>query len=580
MARRIPSATRKPPKPSREVLLAALAERDRELAEARQRDAEARERQTATAEILRIVSESPTDPQPVFESVVLTAARLLHCTRAFVLLCDGDAFSVAASASPEGVLTPRAGRTPIDPNANFPSRAIVAKQKLHVPDYSLVELPEHERNVRDGYGANCSLFLPLLRQGQCFGLLTLIHQRANAFGAEEIALAESFRDQALIAIENARLFDEVQARTRELTESLEQQTAAAEILRVISSSPTDLQPVFDAIARSASELCEGSSSQVFLYRNGVIDMVAHHKTSAEELAGALSTFPAAPHPGTASGRAILRRAVIHIPDIAADPEYSASSIVKAGLRTILSVPMLRNGEPIGVINATRTYSRPYTDRQIELLKTFADQAVIAINNVGLFNETQEALKQQTATADVLKVISRSAFDLQAVFDTLIGSAIELCQATRGVIWLRKGEQFRLAAHVNAPDEWVKAARDLAITPAADAVTVTGIAAFTREVVNVEDMLTDPRFSGFAAHRLGDYRGALAVPMDRDGEIVGVITLSRPEARRFTERQVALVKAFADQAVIAIENVRLFDEVQARTRDLTEALQRRPRPPTC
>ena len=267
--------------PSREALLAALAERDRELAEARQRDAEARERQTATAEILRVVSESPTDPQPVFESVVLTAARLLHCTRAFVLLCDGDAFSVAASASPEGVLTPRAGRTPIDPNANFPSRAIVAKQKLHVPDYSLVELPEHERNVRDRYGANCSLFLPLLRQGQCFGLLTLIHQRANAFGAEEIALAESFRDQALIAIENARLFNEVQARTRELTESLEQQTAAAEILRVISSSPTDLQPVFDAIARSASELCEGSSSQVFLYRNGVIDIVAHHKTSAK-----------------------------------------------------------------------------------------------------------------------------------------------------------------------------------------------------------------------------------------------------------------------------------------------------------
>ena len=177
--------------------------------------------------------------------------------------------------------------------------------------------------------------------------------------------------------------------------------------------------MFDAIARSASELCEGSSSQVFLYRNGVIDMVAHHKTSAEELAGALSTFPAAPHPGTASGRAILRRAVIHIPDIAADPEYSASSIVKAGLRTILSVPMLRNGEPIGVINATRTYFRPYTDRQIDLLKTFADQAVIAINNVGLFNETQEALKQQTATADVLKVISRSAFDLQAVLDTLV-----------------------------------------------------------------------------------------------------------------------------------------------------------------
>ena len=229
----------------------------------------------------------------MFESVVLTAARLLHCTRAFVLLCDGDAFSVAASASPEGVLTPWPGNTPIDPIANFPSRAILAKEKLYVPYFSLVELPEFERNIRDRYGANCALFLPLLRQGECFGLSTLNHQRANAFGPEEIALAESFRDQALIAIENARLFDEVQARTRELTELLEQQTAAAEILRVISSSPTDLQPVFDAIARSASELCEGSSSQVFLYRNGVIDIVAHHKTPDEALAGAYPRFRAA-----------------------------------------------------------------------------------------------------------------------------------------------------------------------------------------------------------------------------------------------------------------------------------------------
>ena len=212
--------------------------------------------------------------------------------------------------------------------------------------------------------------------------------------------------------------------------------------------------MFDAIARSASELCEGSSSQVFLYRNGVIDIVAHHKTPDEALAGALSTFPAPPHPGTASGRAILRRAVIHIPDIAADPEYSASSIVKAGLRTILSVPMLRNGEPIGVINATRTYSRPYTDRQIDLLKTFADQAVIAINNVGLFNETQEALKQQTATADVLKVISRSAFDLQTVLDTLVRSAVAALRRGRRDIVFETGDAFYGKAFADYSEQFV------------------------------------------------------------------------------------------------------------------------------
>ncbi len=184
----------------------------------------------------------------------------------------------------------------------------------------------------------------------------------------------------------------------------------------------------------------------------------------------------------------------------------------------------------------------------------------------------EALEQQTATATVLQVISRSAFDLQAILDTLIGSAIELCQAASGVIWLRKGEQFRLAAYVNVPEEWVKAARDLAITPAADAVTVTGVAAFTGDVINVEDMLSDPRFSKFAAHRLGGYRGALAVPMSRDSVVVGMITLSRTEARRFTERQVALVKAFAAQAVIAIENTRLLNELRERTDQLAAQSQ--------
>ena len=304
MARRIPSATRKPPKPSREALLVALAERDRELAEARQRDAEARERQTATAEILRVLSESPTDPQPVFESVVLTAARLLHCTRAFVLLCDGDAFSVAASASPEGVLTPRAGRTPIDPNANFPSRAIVAKQKLHVPDYSLVELTEHERNVRDRYGANCSLFLPLLRQGECFGLLTLIHQRANAFGPEEIALAESFRDQALIAIENVRLFDEVQARTRDLTEALQQQTATSEVLKVISRSAFDLQLVLDTLVQSAAKLCDADQACVFQRDGDLYRWVSNFGFSSELVAYA-EAHPFAAGSGSTTSRVAL-----------------------------------------------------------------------------------------------------------------------------------------------------------------------------------------------------------------------------------------------------------------------------------
>ena len=197
--------------------------------------------------------------------------------------------------------------------------------------------------------------------------------------------------------------------------------------------------------------------------------------------------------------------------------------------------MLRDGKVEGVLVLTRHSPGPFTQRQIELVETFADQAVIAIENVRLFDEVQartrdlsEALQQQTATADVLKVISRSAFDLDAVLNTLTGTAIQLCEATRGVIWLRKGEHLRLAAHVNYPEEWVKAASELAITPAANATTASGIAAFTGEVVNIDDMLADPRFQPLPEHRLGDYRGVLAVPMDRDGEVAGVIALSRPE----------------------------------------------------
>ena len=483
-----------------------------------------------------------------------------------MLLCDGDAYSVAASASPEGVLTPRTGRTPIDPNANFPSRAIVAKQKLHVPDYSLVELPEHERHVRDRYGANCSLFLPLLRQGQCFGLLTLIHQRTNAFGAEEIALAESFRDQALIAIENARLFNEVQARTRDLTESLEQQTAAAEILRVISSSPTDLQQVFDAIARSASELCEGSSSQVFLYRNGVIDIVAHHKTPDEALAGALSTFPAPPHPGTASGRAILRRAVIHIPDIAADPEYSASSVVKAGVRTVLSVPMLRNGEPIGVINATRTYSRPYTDRQIELLKTFADQAVIAINNVGLFNETQEALKRQTATAEILKVIASSPTDVQPVFEAIAASANRLLRGHSTAVYRFVNGLAYLAALTPTQREADDALKALFSRPISSLMHFGRVQA--GESVPIVDTETDVTENVRDVARLRGFRSLLWTPLMSNDVAIGMISVTRKAPGAFAGEDVQLLRTFADQAVIAINNVGLFNETQEALRQQT------------
>ena len=237
----------------------------------RERD-EALARQTATAEILRVVSQSPTDVRPVFDSIVLTAARLLRCDLVIVLLCDGGTYSHAAAASPEGPFADQGPTNfPIDPSANFPSRAIVDKKMLHLPDWSLIDLPEHELKIRKRFGTNSALYLPLLRGGNCIGLLTLVGKRPNTFGAAEIAQAESFRDQALIAIENARLF-------KETKEALEQQTATSEVLQVISSSPGDLEPVFSTMLKNAVRICDAKFGNIYRWDGDALHLVASHNT--------------------------------------------------------------------------------------------------------------------------------------------------------------------------------------------------------------------------------------------------------------------------------------------------------------
>ena len=266
--------------PTREALLAALAERERELAEAQ-------EQQAATAEILRVISQSPTDARPVFESIVVTAARLLRCDMAFVLLREGDAYVHTAGATPEGPMPDLAPeRIPIDPNANFPSRAFLARTMLHLPDWSQIELPEHERRIHEMFGVNSVLYLPLLRDDECIGLLAVGGRRANIFGPSEIAQAESFRDQALIAMENARLFNETQ-------EALERQTATAEVLKVIASSPSDVQPVFEAIATSANRLLGGFSTTVIRFVGDALHLVAFTPTNAVGGRGLAGRLPKA-----------------------------------------------------------------------------------------------------------------------------------------------------------------------------------------------------------------------------------------------------------------------------------------------
>ena len=287
----------------------------------RERD-EALATQAATADILRIISQSPTDVRPVFERIVETAVRLLQCDMAVFFICDHATYSPVVGATPQGPLA-ELGPTnlPIDSSANFPSRSIIEQKLLYLPDWSRIDLPEHERHIHAMLGLNSALYLPLLRAGQCIGLLALADKRVNAFTSGEIALAESFRDQAAIAIENVRLFEAEQQRTRELTESLEQQTATAEVLQVISSSPGDLQPVFEAMLENAVRICDAMGGAICRWDGDALRHVAI-KWARPAFADFLMRTPIHPNPKTHFGRMLATKTVVHVSDLAADPAYT------------------------------------------------------------------------------------------------------------------------------------------------------------------------------------------------------------------------------------------------------------------
>jgi two-component system, NtrC family, sensor kinase len=528
-------------------------------------------RQTATSEILRGISGSPTDVQPVFDSIVLTAARLFRRDLAFILACDATTYWPVATAGPEGLRTPPdPAPVAIDTGANFPSRVIVSRKNLHLPDWSAIELPEYERMVHERIGMNSALYLPLLRGGECIGLFGIAGKQAGIFGESEIALAESFRDQALIAIENTRLFNETK-------EALERQTATADILKVIASSPSDVQPVFEAIATSANKLLGGFSTSVCRFIDGALHLMAFTPTNAAADKAFRATFPA-PVADIPLLELVQDGKVAQVADTeAASTDTRLRTIARSrGFRSMLFTPLISNGVAIGMIGVTRPEPGSFAAHHVQLLQTFADQAVIAIENVRLFDEVQartrdltESLQQQTATAEVLKVISRSTFDLKTVLDTLIGSAAQLCDAGAGHIYLREGEAYKLAACAGFSVEYEEFLKQRVILPGRD--TLIGRTSEEGRIVVIRDALADPEYQFRDAQRLGKFRTMLGIPMLRDGEPIGVLALTRSEVRTFTNKQIELVTTFADQAVIAIENVRLFVEVQARTKELSQSL---------
>ena len=546
--------------------------------------AESLQQQTATSQILDVISSSPTDVEPVFRTILASTNRLCEASFSILFLWDGEALTTAATenVSPRFAEFLRTARARPHARQSPVALAALERRVVHVADiladsrFTPANVPSHSIE-----GARSILSVPMLRDGQLFGVLNTWRLQPAAFTDKQIDLLKTFADQAVIAIENVRLFKELEARNRNLTESLEQQTATAEILRVISSSPTDVQPVFDTIVRSALRLCNGTTSAVFRVEGGMLHHSANYGGSPEALAAARARYPRPVGRDSVPALAVLARSEYEVPDTEDSSAIKMSRDTGRilGIRGLLAVPMLHDGQAVGAIVVTRREPGGFTAPERSLLKTFADQAVIAIENVRLFTELQqknaqisEALEQQTATAEVLRVISRSQTDVQPVFDTIVRSAVRLCNGLLGALFRFDGEQIHHVAQHNNTPEALEAAHRVYPAPLSRAL-LPARAILERAVVHIPDVAFDPEFQHQALSRAVGFRSGLYVPMLREGAPIGVIVVNRAEAGPFSEGEIELLKTFADQAVIAVENVRLFTELQARTGELTQSVEK-------